>query len=387
MLAGAGPLATLPPVKRVLVVLGTRPEAIKLAPVLEQLAGSDQLVATLVSSAQQQHLVDQALEPFGLRPDIDLEIERTDGSLQELTAAVVTALPPVLADVAPDIVLVQGDTTTTFVAALAAFYAQIPVVHLEAGLRTDDPAAPFPEEINRRLTTDLASLHLAPTASAAANLERAGVRRDAVVVTGNTVIDALHGVLRRDLPLHDQRLLALAGDPRRLVLVTTHRRESWAAMPQLAEALATLAQERPDVLLLLPLHPNPVVRDVLSARLGGLDNVLLTEPLGYTDFVRVLSSCYLALTDSGGVQEEGPSLGKPVLVMRDVTERPEAVAAGTARLVGTRAEHIVTEVVRLLDDTAVYTAMATAINPYGDGRAAPRAVAAIEHYLGLGARP
>lgn len=373
-------------VKHVLTVLGTRPEAIKLSPVLDAIAASTALRSTLVSTAQQPHLVGQALAPFGVTADLDLHIDRGDGSLNQLTAAVVTALAPALAASRPDAVLVQGDTTTTFVAALAAFYARIPVVHLEAGLRTDDRAAPFPEEINRRLTTELTDLHLAPTASAADNLLRAGVSRASVVITGNTVIDALHTVLARRLPYVDPVLDALDSERRKILLVTTHRRESWHVMGILGDTIAALARSRPDVLVVLPLHPNPLVRDVLTQRLEDVDNVLLTAPLCYTDFVRVLSACYVTLTDSGGVQEEAPSLGKPVLVLREVTERPEAVAAGVARLVGTDPARITQETMRLLDEPVAYEEMSTAINPYGDGRAAGRAVAAISHFFGMGER-
>jgi UDP-N-acetylglucosamine 2-epimerase (non-hydrolysing) len=281
---------------------------------------------------------------------------------------------------------VQGDTTTSFVAALAAFYQQIPVVHVEAGLRTSNPYSPFPEEINRRLTSQVATVHLAPTRTSRANLVAENIKPEHITVTGNTVIDALLDVVARRLPYTDELLEHLAG--RRTVLVTAHRRESWGEpMVRSAQAVARLARRYPDVAFVLPAHLNPVVREILLPPLRGLSNVLITEPLPYGQFARLMQDSHVILTDSGGVQEEGPSLGKPVLVMRETTERPEAVEAGTVRLVGTDENLIVAEVSRLLDDHDHYLAMANAVNPYGDGQAARRSIQAVEHFFGLGPPP
>ena len=283
-------------------------------------------------------------------------------------------------------VAVQGDTTTSFVGALAAFYERIPVVHVEAGLRTANRYSPFPEEINRRLTTQAATVHLAPTSTSRDNLLAENVPAERITVTGNTVIDALQATVARRLPYDDAVLERLNG--RQVVLITAHRRESWGEpMARAANAIARLAKTYADVVFVLPAHLNPTVRDVLLPPLGRLENVLITEPLPYAQFCRLMQDCHLILTDSGGVQEEGPSLGKPVLVMRDTTERPEAVEAGTVRLVGTDEVTIIDEVARLLDDPEHYAAMASAVNPYGDGQAARRSVEAIAHYFGLGAAP
>jgi UDP-N-acetylglucosamine 2-epimerase (non-hydrolysing) len=269
-------------------------------------------------------------------------------------------------------------------AALAGFYRRVPVVHLEAGLRTGDVLSPYPEEMNRRLTSQLASLHLAPTHNARANLLGEGVKPDSVVVTGNTVIDALHWTVGRRVPYRVQELAALDTDPRKVLLVTAHRRESWGEpMAAIGAALADLALSEPELLIVLPIHPNPRVRQALLPAVTGLGNVLVVEPLAYGEFARLLNRATIVLTDSGGVQEEAPSLGKPVLVMRDTTERPEAVAAGTARLVGTDRDQIVANVRSLLHDGDAYAAMANAVNPYGDGRAAERSCRAIARFLGL----
>ncbi len=372
--------------KRVLVVYGTRPEAIKMAPVIGALRDSPHLEPVVAVTGQHRAMLDQVNALFGIVPDHDLDIISARQSLEDITARALVGLRPVLESTAPDAVLVQGDTTTCFAAALGAFYHQVPVVHLEAGLRTDNPLNPFPEEVNRRLTTQLASLHLAPTATSRANLVHDGVRPDAIVTTGNSVIDALLDVVGRSAPLTRPELEPLRG--RRLVLITSHRRESWGEpMRQSGRAVARLAEAFPEVQFLLPAHLNPVVRDVLLPLLEGHDNVLVTDPLDYGDFATVMSWAEVVLTDSGGVQEEAPSLGKPVLVMRQTTERPEAVDAGTVRLVGTDEATIVTEVTRLLTDPAAYEAMAHAVNPYGDGRAAARSVQAIEHHFGLAERP
>jgi UDP-N-acetylglucosamine 2-epimerase (non-hydrolysing) len=371
---------------KVLVVYGTRPEAIKMAPVIAGLRASEDLQSVVAVTGQHRAMLDQVNDLFGIVPDHDLDIIAQRQTLHDVTTRALTGLAAVIADERPDLVLVQGDTTTAFVAALAAFYAQVPVAHLEAGLRTTDRYNPFPEEMNRRLTTQLANLHLAPTPTSRANLLRDGVDPSDVFVTGNTVIDALLEVVSRGLPAEDPAVDRLAG--RRTVLVTAHRRESWGApMARTASAVARLARSFPDIAFLLPAHLNPAVREVLLPPLAGLDNVVVTEPLGYGDFAGAMNRAEVVLTDSGGVQEEAPSLGKPVLVMRETTERPEAVDAGTVRLVGTDEELIVTEVSRLLTDADAYLAMARAVNPYGDGRAAGRCVQAIAHHFGLAGRP
>jgi UDP-N-acetylglucosamine 2-epimerase (non-hydrolysing) len=372
--------------KRVMVVFGTRPEAIKVAPLIRALAATPWLQPVVAVTAQHRRILDQVLDLFAIRPNYDLDIMRSGQTLTDVTVGALDGLGPVLADAGPDLVVVQGDTTTTFAAALAAFYRQIPVVHLEAGLRTGDVLSPYPEEMNRRLTSQLTSLHLAPTPTARANLLAEGVKPDSVVVTGNTVIDALHWTVGRRVPYREQELAGLDADPRPVLLVTAHRRESWGEpMATVGAALADLARSEPELLIVLPVHPNPRVREALLPAVTGLDNVVVVEPLAYGEFARLLDRATIVLTDSGGVQEEAPSLGKPVLVMRDTTERPEAVAAGTARLVGTDHDQILAGVRRLLHDPAHYAAMANAVNPYGDGQAAERSCQAIARFLGLDA--
>ncbi|WP_110182137.1 non-hydrolyzing UDP-N-acetylglucosamine 2-epimerase [Nocardioides solisilvae] len=371
--------------RKVMVAYGTRPEAIKMAPVVLALAESRHLEPVVVVTGQHRQMLDQVNGLFGIRPARDLDVIRPRQELHEVTQRVLAGMTEVLRAERPDAVLVQGDTTTTMVAALAAFYEKVPVVHLEAGLRTHDRYNPFPEEINRRLTSQLASLHLAPTSVSRDNLLRDGLDPSDVVVTGNTVIDALLDVVARELPLEDPALAVLDGRP--AVLVTSHRRESWGEpMARTASAVARLAKEFPETVFLLPAHLNPTVREVLLPPLEGLANVVVTDPLSYSDFARAMAASSVLLTDSGGVQEEAPSLGKPVLVLRDNTERPEAVTAGTVRLVGTDERLVVESVSELLTDPAAYDAMARAVNPYGDGRAAPRCIAALEHFFGVGER-
>ena len=336
-----------------------------------------------VVTGQHRAMLDQVNELFGIVPDVDLDVIQPRQQLHEISQRILAGLTEAIRAERPDAVLVQGDTTTSFVAALAAFYEQVPVVHVEAGLRTADRYNPFPEEINRRLTSQLTTLHLAPTPTSRANLLRDGIDAADVAVTGNTVIDALLAVVARDLPAVDPAVEVLDGGP--AVLVTSHRRESWGEpMGRTAAAVARLAKEFPDVRFLLPAHLNPMVREVLLPPLQGMDNVTITEPLCYSDFARAMATSTIMLTDSGGVQEEAPSLGKPVLVLRENTERPEAVDAGTVRLVGTDEQRIVDEVSTLLTDPTAYDAMARAVNPYGDGQAAGRIRAAVEQLFGLG---
>lgn len=370
-----------------MVVYGTRPEAIKLAPVIAALRSSSVVDPIVAVTGQHRELLQQVHALFGITPDHDLSILAEGQTLTDVTKRALTGLTPLIERLSPDAVVVQGDTTTTFAGALAAFYAQVPVIHVEAGLRTEDRYAPFPEEMNRRLTTQLTSLHLAPTAANRAHLLSVGIDEDAVVVTGNTVIDALIDVAGRRLPYSDGRLAEVVASGRRILVVTAHRRESWGApLRAAAAAVADTARAHPDVEVVVPLHPNPVVRRTFSGELGGLANVHLVEPLGYADFARLLSDCHLVLTDSGGIQEEAPSLGRPVLVLRDTTERVEAVAAGVVRLVGTDRATVRATLAQLLDDDRAYDAMATPANPFGDGKAAARCVAAIEALLGAGMR-
>ena len=364
---------------RVLSVFGTRPEAIKMAPVVMALAEAGGVEARVCVTAQHRDMLDQVLGLFDIRPDYDLDIMREAQDLTHITSAVLAGLEPVLDDFRPDRVLVHGDTTTTFAAALAAFYRKIPVGHVEAGLRTGDIYAPWPEEMSRRLTDTIADVFFAPTETARRNLLDEGIDGGRILVTGNTVIDALMHVvdrLRDDRGVTD-RLAAQfpwldAG--RRMILVTGHRRENFGeGFENICTALARLAR-RSDVRIVYPVHLNPNVRGPVNRLLGDAPGIHLIEPVEYLPFVYLMDRAHFVITDSGGIQEEAPSLGKPVLVMRAVTERPEAVAAGTVRLVGTDVDAIVGESERLLDDAAVYAAMSRAHNPYGDGNASQRIV-------------
>lgn len=368
-----------------MVIFGTRPEAIKVAPVIQALRASKTLDPIVAVTAQHRGMLDQVLDLFQIAPDFDLNIIRERQSLTDVTLRALERLSPIIEEVEPDAILVQGDTTTTFVGALAAFYHRTPVVHLEAGLRTFDRFSPFPEEANRSLTTRLTDLHLAPTSGNKANLLTEGIAEDTIVVTGNTVIDALLEVVDRKVDYGDQALASLETHNRKVVLVTAHRRESWGEpMKAIGRAVAQIARAEPEVEVVFPLHKNPVVREAVVPYLDGLTNVVLTEPLAYGPFARLMNRAHIVLTDSGGVQEEAPSLGKPVLVMRDTTERPEAMDAGTVALVGSDEETIVSSVRRLLGDEDAYRAMANAVNPYGDGFASARSVGAIAHFLGVG---
>jgi UDP-N-acetylglucosamine 2-epimerase (non-hydrolysing) len=371
-----------------MVVYGTRPEAIKLAPVIRAIGASSWLRPVVTLTGQHRTIVEQVNSMFGIRPDHNLDVIRPRQSLHGLTARVLERLGPALQQERPDAVVVQGDTTSAFAGALAAFYEHVPVVHVEAGLRTGDLYSPFPEEANRRLTGQIATLHLAPTPVSEGNLLRDGISSRRVMVTGNTVIDALLWTVQQHVPYGDPVLEAIDATDAPILLVTAHRRESWGErMRDVASAVARLARKHPDLIIVLPLHPNPVVREALLPALRGLDNVMLVEPMAYGAFARLLQRSTIVLTDSGGVQEEAPSLGKPVLVMRDTTERPEAVSAGTARLVGTDPERVFSAVDQLLTFPRAYETMANAVNPYGDGHAAQRTAKAIEHMFGFGGRP
>jgi UDP-N-acetylglucosamine 2-epimerase (non-hydrolysing) len=375
--------------KKISLLFGTRPEAIKLAPVVRALHEATDVTCHVCTTAQHREMVDQVLAAFDLRPDADLDLMRAGQSLAELTARSIAAIDAYLACEQPDLVLVQGDTTTVFCAALAAFYRRVPLGHVEAGLRTGDMSAPWPEEANRVLTTRLAALHFAPTERSRKNLLAEGVAPDRICLSGNTVVDALLMVLtavRAAPPVIPglPRDLTAPAAARPLVLITGHRRESFGAgFEAICRAIAALAGRFRDAAFVYPVHLNPAVRAPVQRILGAgaLENVYLIDPLGYREFVALMDRATLILTDSGGVQEEAPTLGKPVLVMRATTERPEAVEAGTARLVGTDCATIVAEVSRLLTDPVAYSAMSHAHNPYGDGRAGERIVAACREFL------
>lgn len=371
-----------------MVVFGTRPEAIKMAPVVSALRALPDLEVQVAVTAQHRQMLDQVLDLFGIVPDDDLDSMAPNQRLPDLFARILTGLTTVLERRKPDLVLVHGDTSTTLAASLAAFLARIPVGHVEAGLRTGNMQSPWPEEANRRLTSPLSSLHFAPTPTSAANLAAENIR-DGVHVTGNTVVDALLQVSARidaDPALAASLDAALpALDPgKRLLLVTGHRRESFGrGFEQVCLALRTLAA-RGDVEIVYPVHLNPNVQEPVNRILGGVDAVHLVAPLDYLPFVRLMARAHLILTDSGGIQEEAPSLGKPVLVLRDTTERPEAVEAGTVRLVGTEADAIVSHASQLLDDPDAHARMARAHNPYGDGKAAGRIAGLVRDWLQAG---
>ncbi len=365
--------------KKILSVVGTRPEAVKMAPIIKTLAEfPDQIISRVCVTAQHREMLDQTLRLFHIQPDYDLNLMQPNQTLDQLTARIIVELTPILQREKPDWVLVQGDTTTVMAGALVAFYAGVRVGHVEAGLRTFSKTDPFPEEINRRLTSVLADLHFAPTPTAQANLLKENIPADQIIVTGNPVIDALQWVAA--LPYEDESgpLAALPTD-RRLILVTAHRRENLGQrLEQICTALQTLAAEyKDDVHIVYPVHLNPHVQEPVYRMLGNVPNITLLPPLDYLPLVHLMKRVHLILTDSGGIQEEAPSLGKPVLVLRDVTERGEAVEAGTVRLVGADTEQILAWTRRLLDQPAEYQKMAQASNPYGDGQAAQRIVQAL----------
>jgi UDP-N-acetylglucosamine 2-epimerase (non-hydrolysing) len=361
---------------------GTRPEAIKLAPVIQELARHPrEFESVVLVTAQHRHMLDQVLRAFDISPDYDLDVMRPGQSLADVTVAVLRGVERVLRRVRPDMVIVQGDTTSALAAALAAFYQRIPVGHVEAGLRTNDRYSPYPEEMNRRLISSLADLHFAPTRGAKENLLREDVPRGRIHVTGNTVVDALNVIRRSRAEWHGPALNGIAPE-QRVILVTAHRRESFGAgFGSICRALRMIVERNPDVEVMYPVHLNPNVRKYVRATLDGVQRIHLVEPLEYLPFVRLMERAYLILTDSGGIQEEAPALGKPVLVMRDVTERPEAVEAGAAKLVGTDPDAIVAATERLLRSTAAYRKMVRTRNPFGDGRASTRIAAALRRFL------
>lgn len=379
---------------RIMTIYGTRPEAIKVAPIIKAIEQDPDLENVIVVTGQHREMLDQVNTVFGIVPDHDLNIMAAGQSLNGIVAKVISGVDAILEGERPDAVIVQGDTSTVMGAAVATFNRQIPVLHLEAGLRSGDINSPFPEEANRKLTSQVAALHLAPTSTSKSNLTREDISENDIVVTGNSVIDTLlFATANLDVAFDDERLeqlrqRATAEGAGRILLVTAHRRENLgSAMEDIGEAVAELARKYPDLTVVFPIHKNPKVRASIRPAVEELDNVLLIEPLPYAQFTRALSLAHIVLTDSGGVQEEAPSLGKPVLVMRENTERPEAVVAGTVKLIGTHRQRLVDEVSLLMDSAEAYAGMANAVNPYGDGRAAQRTVSAIKWKFADAERP
>lgn len=371
---------------KIMTVYGTRPEAIKVAPVIKALEKDERFESVAVSTGQHKEMLEQVNTMFGIEPKLDLHLMKPGQGLNEIVSRALMGLDEIIDAEQPDVIISQGDTSTAMTAALAGFHRGVKIVHLEAGLRTGDIHSPFPEEANRKLIGQVAELHLAPTAGSMENLRRENVRSKDIAVTGNTVIDALLEAASWDTAFEDPALQAVAESDKRLVVVTTHRRENLEAMKEIGGAVKDLAENYSDINFVLPLHLNPKVRKAVLPEVESLPNVLITDPLPYDQFTKLLDRATIILTDSGGVQEEAPALGKPVLVMRQNTERPEAVVAGTVKLVGTNRSLIVAEAKLLLDDDAAYNSMANAVNPYGDGKAAERAVAAIAELLGVGER-
>ena len=368
---------------RVMTVFGTRPEAIKMCPlVLEMRKYTDYIDPVVAVTAQHREMLDQVLELFAIRPDYDLNIMTSGQTLYDITVKALLGLKDVIAAAHPDLVLVHGDTTTTFVGSLAAYYGQIRLGHVEAGLRTGNKYSPYPEEMNRKLTGVLADFHFAPTAVSRDNLLKENVPADSIYVTGNTVIDALNTTVKKEFVFTDPAITRALASGKRLILMTTHRRENLGEpMRQVYRALKTTLEQHPEAAAIFPVHKNPKVREVVQAELAGADRVYLTEPMDYEPFANLMNHADIVLTDSGGIQEEAPALGKPVLVLRNTTERPEAVTAGTVRLTGTGYDVVKNETCRLLEDPVYYRSMAEAVNPYGDGKAARRIVTwLLQHY-------
>ncbi|MGP5379818.1 non-hydrolyzing UDP-N-acetylglucosamine 2-epimerase [Corynebacterium casei] len=371
---------------KIMTVYGTRPEAIKVAPVIKALEADDRFESIAVSTGQHKEMLEQVNSMFGIKPAYDLGLMKPGQGLNEIVSRALAGLDEIITEVEPDVIISQGDTSTAMAAAMAGFHRGVKIVHLEAGLRTGDIFSPFPEEANRKIIGQVASLHLAPTEGSLENLRIENFRSKDIVVTGNTVIDALLEAASWDTTFADPKLQEAAASDKRMVVVTTHRRENLDAMKEIGGAVQDLAKAYPEIYFALPLHLNPAVRQAVLPEVENLDNVIITDPLPYDQFTKLQGRATIILTDSGGVQEEAPSLGKPVLVMRQNTERPEAVVAGTVKLVGTNRSLIVAEAKLLLDDEAAFEAMANAVNPYGDGKGAERSVAAIGALLGLGER-
>jgi len=365
--------------KKLMFVFGTRPEVSKLAPVIFEAQREPSLETIIVSTGQHREMLDQMLKIFGISPDIDLDVMEERQSLSSITVRIIERLDPVILRYKPDMVIVQGDTSTAFLASLVSFYNKIPVAHVEAGLRSFDIYNPFPEEANRRFISVVASLNLAPTKKAKENLLKEGIKEESIIVTGNTIVDAVYWI-SKDLP-------EITTD-KKLILVTAHRRENWGEpMKELALAIKELVHEFPDIVFIIPLHKNPIVREIFNDILSSVERVKLLEPLDYPSLIGIMKNSYLILTDSGGIQEEAPTFGKPVLVLRETTERPEGVEKGVAKLVGMHKEAIVNSVKELLINKSVYIAMSKAGNPYGDGKAGKRVVKAVMYFLGIGEKP
>ena len=366
----------------IMVVYGTRPEAIKVAPVIRALEESDELDVITVVTAQHREMLDQVNEVFGITPDVDLDLMEPGQTLNGVASKVIAKMDQVLVEHSPAAVLVQGDTTTVMAAGIAAFNREIPVIHLEAGLRSGNINSPFPEEANRKLVSQIAALSLAPTTTSKQNLLYDGVNDETIVVTGNTVVDALQWAVEQPVSISQPALADVLDSDRKVLLLTTHRRENLGPnMESIGRAVKEIAQKYPELLVVWPAHKNPKVRETIEPLVAGLDNVVQIEPVGYGEFSHLIAKAHIVLTDSGGIQEEAPSLGKPVLVLRENTERPEAVEAGTVMLIGTDKDRIVSEVSLLMDSASVYESMANAVNPYGDGNASDRSVCAIANIL------
>ena len=364
---------------RLMTVFGTRPEAIKMCPLVLEMHKYPEYIEPIVAvTAQHREMLDQVLELFHIKPDYDLNIMASGQTLYDITTRALNGLKEVIEEAKPDMVLVHGDTTTTFAGALAAFYAQVPVGHVEAGLRTGNKYSPYPEEMNRKLTGSIADMHFAPTSTSKENLLKENVNPEAIMVTGNTVIDALQTTVKANYEFADAEFNKIFARGNRLILMTTHRRENLGEpMRNVYKALRKVLETHADVEAIFPVHKNPKVREIVQEELGGLERVHLIEPMDYEPFANLMGKVDIVLTDSGGIQEEAPALGKPVLVLRDTTERPEAVDAGTVKLVGTGYEDVLREANLLLDDPAHYQKMAEAANPYGDGKACERIIRAI----------
>ena len=364
---------------KLMTVFGTRPEAIKMCPLVLEMRKYPEYIQPIVAvTAQHREMLDQVLELFGIVPDYDLNIMTSGQTLYDVTTRALMGLKPVMEEAKPDMVLVHGDTTTTFAGALAAFYTQIPVGHVEAGLRTGNKYSPYPEEMNRKLTGSIADMHFAPTGTSKANLLKENVQPESILVTGNTVIDALQTTVHSDYHFADEDFNKVFATGHKLILMTTHRRENLGEpMRHVYRALKSVLETHEDVEAIFPVHKNPKVREIVDQELGHLSRVHLIEPMDYEPFANLMAKVDIVLTDSGGIQEEAPALGKPVLVLRDTTERPEAVEAGTVKLIGTAYEDVLRETNRLLDDEKHYRSMAEAANPYGDGKACERIIKAI----------
>lgn len=374
---------------KVLTIFGTRPEAIKMAPLVKELEKRDEIDSVVCVTAQHREMLDQVLEIFNIKPDYDLDIMKERQSLSGITTRILQGIEKVLFEVKPDIVLVHGDTSTTFAGSLAAFYNKIKVGHVEAGLRTFNKYFPYPEEMNRKLTGAIADLHFSPTSTSKNNLLNEGVNSEAIFITGNTVIDAMESTVEKDYVFENTELRKLDFNNKKVIMVTAHRRENWGEpLNNICNALKNIAEKYEDVEIVYPVHLNPVVKETADKVLGGQERVHLLPPLDIKETHNLMNRSYMVLTDSGGLQEEAPHLGKPVLVLRDVTERPEAVDAGTVKIVGTDFEKICFEAYKLIEDAHEYSKMSNAVNPYGDGRASERIVDSILYYFGMsGNRP